>query len=33
MKYQKFIPEGWHIENKLIGEETLNNAIKTQEIL
>ena len=33
MKYQKFIPEGWHIENKLIGEDTLNNAIKTQEIL
>lgn len=31
MKYQKFIPEGWHIENKLIGEDTLNNAIRLRK--
>ena len=33
MKYQKFVPEGWFVENKTIGENTLNNAIQTQEIL
>lgn len=33
MKYQKYIPEGWHVGNRQIGEITLNNAIKTQEIL
>ena len=33
MKYQKFVPEGWFVENKTIGESTLKNAINTQEIL
>lgn len=33
MKYQRFVPEGWYIENKTIGECKLNDAIKTQEIL
>ena len=33
MKYQKFVPEGWFVESKTIGESTLNNAIKSQEIL
>ena len=33
MKYQKFVPEGWFVESKTIGESTLNNAIKLQEIL
>lgn len=33
MKYQKFIPEGWHVENKTIGESVLKNAIVNNEIL
>lgn len=33
MKYQKFVPEGWFVDNKTIGETTLNSAIQTQEIL
>ena len=33
MEYQRFVPEGWYIENKTIGEVKLNDAIKTQEIL
>ncbi len=33
MKYQKFVPEGWYVEKRIIGEGTLNNAIKTQEVL
>ena len=33
MKYQKFIPEGWHVENKTIGENILNKAIVNNEIL
>ena len=33
MKYQKFIPEGWYREKKIINGDTLDNAIKTQEIL
>ena len=33
MKYQKYVPEGWFIENKAIGEMELNKAIQTQEIM
>lgn len=33
MRYQKYVPEGWFVENKAIGESTLNNAIQTQETL
>jgi hypothetical protein len=33
MKYQKYVPEGWFIENKAIGEVELNKAIQTQEIM
>lgn len=33
MRYQKFIPEGWHINKKAINATSLDNAIKTQEIL
>lgn len=34
MKYQKFIPEGWHrIDRKLINSNVLDRAIKTQEVL
>lgn len=33
MKYQKFVPEGWYVGKKPIEESTLNNAIKTQEVL
>ncbi len=33
MKYQKFIPEGWHRENKIINGDMLKKAIETQEIL
>ncbi len=33
MKYQKFIPEGWFKGNRIIDENTLDKAIKTQEIL
>lgn len=33
MKYQKFVPEGWYVGKKTIGESTLNNAIETQEVL
>ena len=33
MKYQKFIPEGWHVESKNIGESVLNKAIMNNEIL
>ena len=33
MKYQKFIPEGWHVESKNIGESVLYKAIMNNEIL
>jgi len=33
MKYQKFFPEGWYVDKKNIGENVLNDAIKTQETL
>ena len=33
MKYQKFIPEGWHIYKKTLSSDILDKAIKTQEIL
>ena len=33
MKYQKFIPEGWYRDKKTISADTLDKAIKTQEIL
>ena len=33
MRYQKFIPEGWHVENKIIGETALKKAITNNEIL
>lgn len=33
MKYQKFIPEGWHIDKKTLNSNILDKAIKTQEIL
>lgn len=33
MKYQKYVPEGWFVSNKTIGEVTLNKAIETQEVL
>ena len=33
MRYQKFIPEGWYIDNKAIDGNVLNKAMQTQEIL
>lgn len=33
MKYQKFIPEGWYIDNKTIDGNVLNKAMETQQIL
>ncbi len=33
MKYQKFVPEGWFIENKTINGNVLEKAIENQEIL
>lgn len=33
MKYQRYVPEGWFVSNKTIGEVTLNKAIQTQEVL
>ena len=33
MTYQKFIPEGWHINKKAINTNILDRAIKTQETL
>ena len=33
MKYQKFIPEGWYRDKKTINADTLDKAIRTQEIL
>lgn len=33
MRYQKFIPEGWYRNRKIINSNALENAIKTQEIL
>ena len=33
MKYQKYVPEGWYIGNKAIGESKLNEAMRTKQIL
>lgn len=33
MRYQKFIPEGWHIDKRAISSNILDRAIRTQEIL
>lgn len=33
MKYQKYVPEGWYREDKIINGETLKKAIDTQETL